>query len=90
MNQELAKRDEKMISLESQIGALTAQMNKDSRELETMRINYRALWQYMIALLEQMKFNRIVPGDPPTEFKSDPEILRILQEAKNAKDSTTH
>jgi chromosome segregation ATPase len=86
------ERDEQFEAMRSHISALQEQINKDASERNDLRnklsqfeVRNRSLWQYLIALLEQMKRHSIVPLDPPKELESDPEIMKIIQEIKEAK-----
>lgn len=83
------ERDDLFESLESRVAALQAQLEKDTRDRDDLRrklgevdIKNRALWQYLIALLEHMRRNGLKPLDPPKELQSDPEIMRILKSSK--------
>jgi chromosome segregation ATPase len=87
--QKRKERDETLGVMETQITALQQQVNKDASEradlwkkLSDFEVKYRALWQYMVALLEHMKKHDVTPIDPPKELQSDPEIMRILSDVK--------
>jgi len=82
-------RDEQLVQVESQVSALQSQVNKDAKERADLRmklsefeVKYRAMWQWLLALLELMKKHDITPIDPPDELKSDPDIMRIVQDVK--------
>lgn len=87
MEDKRAERDDHFESMEARVSALQAQVDADSREradlrskLAQMDSRYRALWKYMIALLEQLKQKRIRPVEPPDALKSDPDIIRFLND----------
>jgi predicted nuclease with TOPRIM domain len=90
MQSERNKRDEKFVNMESEVASLREQVNKDASERADLRkklaefeVKYRALWQYLVALLEQIKRHDLfTPVDPPKELASDPEIMRILSDVK--------
>lgn len=79
------EKDELFEALEARVAGLQAQLTQDARDRDELRrklgeldSRYRALWQYLIALMEHMKKNGVNPLDPPKELQSDPEILRII------------
>ena len=83
------QRDDQMEAMESQVAALQAQVNQDAKERSNLRqkladfeVKYRAMWQWLLALLELMRRHEITPIDPPEELRSDPEIMRLIQDAK--------
>jgi DNA repair exonuclease SbcCD ATPase subunit len=80
-----AARDEQEEARDAHMAALQEQVNKDAKErsdlngkLAQFETRNRALWQYLVALLEHMKKHNVEPLDPPAALKSDPDIMRIL------------
>lgn len=89
MKEDRDARGEQLESLEARLAALTAQTDKDARDRDELRKklgeferNNRVLWKYLIVLIEQLKSHNVKPIAPPIELQSDPEILRLLSEAK--------
>ena len=87
------ERTEQLEALEAHMSALQQQIDKDARERNELRkkisdfeVKNRAMWQYLLALLEQMKRQDIVPVEPPEGLKSDPEIMKIIQDIKAKRD----
>lgn len=85
------ERDEQLEVMSAQIAALQAQIDKDARErhdlekkLAEFEIKNRVLWKYLIALLEQFRYHKIKPVEPPNEL-TDPEILKLVKEIKESK-----
>jgi len=83
------ERDEQFEAMQARISALQTQVNQDAKERGDLRLKlaefeakYRAMWQWLLALLELMKKHDVTPIDPPDELKSDPEIARVIQEIK--------
>ena len=89
MRAKRAERDDQMEAMSAHLAALQEQINKDSAEradlqakLSKFEAKYRAMWQYLLALLEQMKRHDIIPVEPPKELTTDPEIMRVVTEIK--------
>lgn len=68
---------------------LTTQVQQFSKDLTDIRkqvgeIEHKnqVLWQYVYALLEQLKKNKIAPIKPPAELESDPQIIKIFKRTK--------
>lgn len=64
---------------------LTSQVQKFSQDLIELRgeINKieqknQTLWQYVVALLEQLKKHKITPQKPPAALESDPQLIKIF------------
>lgn len=87
------ERDEQLFSLEAQLSSLQSQINQDSKERADLRaklsdfeVKYRAMWQWLLSLLELMKKHDLAPIDPPEELRSDPEIMRAVQGIRGRND----
>lgn len=64
-------------------------------EIDELRTMYRqserrqkVQWVYIIKLLEGYREKGMVPPEPPDELKTDPEIIRFINQAKNDKTET--
>lgn len=86
------ERDEQFEAMEAQISALNAQIDKDARDRADLRqkladsdVRNRVLWKYLIALMEQLRHHKITPVPPPVELESDPEIIKLFNDIKEAK-----
>lgn len=82
-------RDEKFEAMESHIAALQTQINQDATErgelrkkLDEFEAKYRAMFQYLLALLEHMRKHGIKPPHPPKVLESDPEIMKFVRGAE--------
>lgn len=80
-----AERDEQIEALQSSVAALQVQVDRDARERNDLRqklsafeVNNRVLWKYVYALLEHMRRHKIKPPEPPEELRSDPEIMKLI------------
>ena len=86
MRVELDKREEQIESMSALVAGLQAQINIDAAERGDLRMKlanldfrYRLLYQYMLAVLEQLRQHKITPIEPPDGLKDDPEILKIIR-----------
>lgn len=85
-------RDEQLVQMEARQASLQAQIDVDARDRSDLRnklaegdVRNRILWKYLIVLLEQLKMHKIRPSEPPEELKTDPEIIRLFNDIKEAK-----
>lgn len=83
------ERDELFEAMGSKISGMEEQINKDAKErgelrkkLSEFEAKYRAMFQYLLALLEHMRKHDLKPPYPPKELESDPEIMRFVKGVK--------
>ena len=77
-----ATHADSIIDLTCQVQKFSQDLSELRKEIDMIEHNNQVLWQYVIALLEQLKKNKITPVKPPAELESDPRIIKIFSSLK--------
>jgi peptidoglycan hydrolase CwlO-like protein len=78
----LTKLSDQILKLQNQIDELRKDQETIKTEREKFEDKNRVLWQYVYALIEQIKNKKIKPIDPPVELQSDPVLMKLFKTKK--------
>jgi hypothetical protein len=75
----LGKLSSQIIDLQGKYNALHSDQIKLKNDIEKIDDKNRVLWQYVYALIEQIKKKKLTPIKPPIELESDPRLMKLLR-----------
>jgi len=75
----LGKLSLQIIELQGKYSALHTDQLKLKNDIEKIDDKNRVLWQYVYALIEQLKKKKLTPIKPPIELESDPRLMKLLK-----------
>jgi hypothetical protein len=80
----LGKLSGLIIDLQGKYNALHTDQLALKNQIEKLGDTNRVLWQYVYALIEQIRAHKITPVKPPTEIESDPLLIKLLKTVDKA------
>ena len=75
----LGKLSSQIIDLQGKYNTLHTEQLSLKNQVEKLDDKNRILWQYVYALLEQIKKKKLTPIKPPVELESDPRLMKLLK-----------
>jgi cell division protein FtsB len=75
----LGKLSSQIIDLQGKYNTLHTEQLSLKNQIEKLDDKNRVLWQYVYALIEQLKKKKLTPIKPPTELESDPQLMKLLK-----------
>lgn len=77
-SQRVATHADIVIKLTDQVNELSIGMSELRVKLDTVVHTNKVLWQYIYALVEQLKAHGLTPIDPPSELETDPRLMALV------------
>ena len=75
----LGKLATQIIDLQGKYSTLHSEQLTLKNQVEKLDDKNRVLWQYVYALIEQLKKKKLTPVKPPVELESDPQLMKLLK-----------
>lgn len=75
----LGKLSSQIIDLQGKYNDLHKEQLSLRNQIEKLDDKNRILWQYVYALIEQIKKKKMTPIAPPIELESDPQLIKLLK-----------
>ena len=68
-----------LIDLSTKVESQSERLSLLSGRIDKLDSKITIMWQYIYALVEQLRGNGIVPVKPPAELESDPVLMRLIK-----------
>jgi hypothetical protein len=75
----LGKLSGLIVDLQGKYNSLHSDHLAIKNQIEKLGDTNRVLWQYVYALIEQIRAHKIIPIKPPAEIESDPMLIKLLK-----------
>ena len=70
---------ESLVKLTDQVNKLSDDLFSLKRQVDKLEDKMRVMWQYIYALITQIKNEHLTPVKPPAELESDPVLQKLFK-----------